>query len=202
VPINLMNTTPANSAVPILELEVGEIHLDLLGLNVDTSKICLEIAAQPGSGNLLGNLLVGVANLLNAPGATPGGVLSGLSSANLTGLTTAITDLLNGVLGAVTSPTALKGVNGSGGPLAAAATTTNILNLSLGPVDLNLLGLTVSLDNCEGGPVTVDITAEAGQGKLLGNLLTGLTRLLDNGANGNAIANSLDRIAGAIRNLI
>ena len=32
---------------------------------------------------------------------------------------------------------------------------TDILNLSLGPVDLNLLGLDVQLDDCEGGPVTV-----------------------------------------------
>jgi len=47
-----------------------------------------------------------------------------------------------------------------------------ILNLELGPVNLNLLGLEVILDDCEGGPVLVDITARRGQ--LLGNLLCGL----------------------------
>ena len=47
-----------------------------------------------------------------------------------------------------------------------------ILNLELGPVDLTLLGLNVRLDDCNDGPVTVDITARRGQ--LLGNLLCGL----------------------------
>jgi hypothetical protein len=38
-----------------------------------------------------------------------------------------------------------------------------ILNLELGPVDLTLLGLNVHLDDCDDGPVTVDITARRGQ---------------------------------------
>jgi hypothetical protein len=50
---------------PILTLNIGAIHLDLLGLVVDTSPINLTITAQQGPGNLLGNLLCAVANLLN-----------------------------------------------------------------------------------------------------------------------------------------
>ena len=50
-----------------------------------------------------------------------------------------------------------------GSPAATAPTVTvpatNILNLSLGPVNLNLLGLMVKLDNSANGPVTVSITA-------------------------------------------
>ena len=69
IPLTLTNTTP-NAATPILNLHVGEIHLDLLGLKVDTSEICLAITAQPGSGNLLGNLLGNVAHLLDQ-GAQP-----------------------------------------------------------------------------------------------------------------------------------
>lgn len=49
----------------------------------------------------------------------------------------------------------------------------DILNLSLGPIHLDLLGLVVDLDDCAGGPVTVDITAQPGGG-LLGDLLCGL----------------------------
>jgi hypothetical protein len=49
----------------ILNLTVGPIHLDLLGLVVDTNTIHLTITAQQGPGNLLGNLLCAVANLLN-----------------------------------------------------------------------------------------------------------------------------------------
>jgi hypothetical protein len=38
----------------------------------------------------------------------------------------------------------------------------SVLHLELGPVDLTLLGLQVILDDCDGGPVVVDITAETG----------------------------------------
>jgi hypothetical protein len=41
--------------------------LDLLGLVVDLNQV--HLTAQQGSGNLLGNLLCAVANLLNASGA-------------------------------------------------------------------------------------------------------------------------------------
>jgi hypothetical protein len=51
----------------ILHLDLGALHLDLLGLQVDLSRIILDITAQAGAGNLLGNLLCGVANLLNDP---------------------------------------------------------------------------------------------------------------------------------------
>src|SRR3954447_12949329 len=51
----------------ILHLDLGPLNLDLLGLQVDLSRIVLDITAQSGAGNLLGNLLCGVANLLNDP---------------------------------------------------------------------------------------------------------------------------------------
>ena len=61
----------------ILTLEIpGGVHLNLLGLNVDTSAICLDIHAERGSGNLLGNLLCGVAHLLDNPGNNLGGQLA------------------------------------------------------------------------------------------------------------------------------
>jgi hypothetical protein len=56
----------------------------------------------------------------------------------------------------------------------------DILNLALGPVHLDLLGLVVDLDDCEGGPITVDITANP-EGGLLGDLLCGIAGLLDSG---------------------
>jgi len=48
-------------------LDLGPLSLDLLGLQVDLSRVVLDITAQAGAGNLLGNLLCGVANLLNDP---------------------------------------------------------------------------------------------------------------------------------------
>src|SRR4029453_11574088 len=49
-----------------------------------------------------------------------------------------------------------------------------ILHLVLGPLDLNLLGLTVHLNT-----VVLDITAISGPGNLLGNLLCAIAGLLD-----------------------
>ena len=49
----------------ILTLNVGAIHLDLLGLVVDTSPIDVLISAAAAPGNLLGNLLCAVAHLLD-----------------------------------------------------------------------------------------------------------------------------------------
>jgi hypothetical protein len=52
----------------ILNLVLGPIHLDLLGLVVDTNQIVVLITAVPGAGNLLGNLLCAVAGLLDGGG--------------------------------------------------------------------------------------------------------------------------------------
>lgn len=55
----------ASGSCPILHLVLGPINLDLLGLQVTTNQIVLDITAQSGPGNLLGNLLCAVTNLLN-----------------------------------------------------------------------------------------------------------------------------------------
>jgi len=61
--------TIPSATCDILTLNVGAIHLDLLGLVVDTSPIDVLISAAAAPGNLLGNLLCAVAHLLdgNAP---------------------------------------------------------------------------------------------------------------------------------------
>jgi hypothetical protein len=59
-------STPTASC-PVLSLTLGPLHLDLLGLVIDLNQIILDITAVPGAGNLLGNLLCDVANLLNNP---------------------------------------------------------------------------------------------------------------------------------------
>jgi hypothetical protein len=52
----------------ILHLDLGPLTLDLLGLQIDLSRIVLDITAEAGAGNLLGNLLCAVAGLLDNPG--------------------------------------------------------------------------------------------------------------------------------------
>jgi len=201
-PLTLTADPPAtDGACPILHLELGPIHLNLLGLNVDTSKICLDVSAQPGSGNLLGNLLCDVGNLLN--GGTPlSNILGGLTAVQPTSLLTGLTGLLNGVLGQTlntATPTLGTGhTHGGGQAGSGGGHTCDILNLSVAPVDLNLLGLEVSLDNCDGGPVTVDVTAQRGPGNLLGNLLCGVSSLLDSNAAATAILQRLNRLTSSI----
>lgn len=67
---NVAAPVTAAGTCPILTLTLGPLHLDLLGLVVDIpNPINLNIVAQSGPGNLLGNLLCGVTNLLNGGGA-------------------------------------------------------------------------------------------------------------------------------------
>ena len=56
----------------ILHLVLGPLHLDLLGLVIDLNQVVLDITAQSGAGNLLGNLLCAVTNLLNQGGPLQG----------------------------------------------------------------------------------------------------------------------------------
>ena len=73
----------------------------------------------------------------------------------------------------------IKKINGkrlTDGRAAANASACDILNLVLGPLDLNVLGLEIHLQR-----VVLDIVAVAGAGNLLGNLLCAVAGLLDSG---------------------
>jgi hypothetical protein len=61
-------TTPAavaQATCRILDLTLGPLHLDLLGLVVDLNQVHLVINAVSGAGNLVGNLLCAIAGLLD-----------------------------------------------------------------------------------------------------------------------------------------
>ena len=86
---------------------------------------------------------------------------------------------------------------GKAGMAAAAAVappSCDILNLVLGPLDLNLLGLEVHLDQ-----VVLDIVAKSGAGQLLGNLLCQVAGLLDGGLDLGAI---LGQITGLLNDIL
>ena len=55
----------AQATCRVLDLTLGPLHLDLLGLVVDLNQVHLTINAVPGPGNLLGNLLCAIAGLLD-----------------------------------------------------------------------------------------------------------------------------------------
>lgn len=85
--LDLLN--PGGGKCDILQLDLGPLDLDLLGLVVNLSAISLNVDAVPGAGNLLGNLLCAVAGLLDG---------GGLGNA-LNNLLARINDLLSGLLG-------------------------------------------------------------------------------------------------------
>jgi hypothetical protein len=74
--------------------------------------------------------------------------------------------------------------------------TCDILFLELGPVFLDVLGLVVEIPD----PIVLDIYAERGPGKLLGNLLCAVVGLLDEPTNGNG--GLLDNLLNRINNLL
>jgi hypothetical protein len=75
----------------------------------------------------------------------------------------------------------------------AAAASCDILNLVLGPLHLDLLGLVVDLNQ-----VILNITGETGAGNLLGNLLCGITGILDGVGIGAQLANLLNQLLGLL----
>ena len=72
-----------------------------------------------------------------------------------------------------------------------ASGSCQILHLDLGPLDLNLLGLAVHLNE-----VVLDVTAVPGAGNLVGNLLCAVTHLLDNPSG------QLSGLAGLLNNIL
>lgn len=96
IPIKKINGTAPTSAraassvaaCDILNLVLGPLDLNLLGLRIQLNQVVLDITAVPGAGNLLGNLLCAVAGLLD------GGPLAGLLG-QLSALLNQILGLLN-----------------------------------------------------------------------------------------------------------
>lgn len=78
----------------------------------------------------------------------------------------------------------------------ARAAACDVLNLVLGPLDLDVLGLQVNLNR-----VVLNIVAQSGAGKLLGNLLCAVAGLLDGGLSGllGRITGLLNQILGSLR---
>ncbi|MFL6125558.1 MAG: hypothetical protein ACJ73U_38780 [Actinophytocola sp.] len=69
-----VDTTALAASCEILDLVLGPLDLDVLGLVVHLDRVHLNITAEGGPGNLLGNLLCAVANLLNGPSLDLGGL--------------------------------------------------------------------------------------------------------------------------------
>ena len=140
-------------------------------------------ATAPSTLNVTGTTAAGGAftgTLTNLQFVNQNGALNVVG--NLTGT---LTNAAGAVLGTVTNLPVTLPVTAAQG-----ANSCQILDLTLGPLDLNLLGLVVHLDT-----VHLNITAQRGPGNLLGNLLCGIAGALDGGG-GGGLANLLNRLLG------
>jgi len=162
----------------VLHLQLEPISIRLVGLHVDTSPICLDITAFQGKG-LLGDLLCGLAD---------GGLVLGNVITQVEGL---LADVLNESLGQT------RGNDNGGRPSDTVCTgECEVLDLVLGPLTLNLLGVQVKLDDCNNGPVEVCISATASEG-LLGQLLCDLA-----GGLPLSLGDLLDQVTGLIEDYL
>jgi hypothetical protein len=100
-------------------------------------------------------------------------------------LTGTLTNTVTGATQAVTQAVTV--------PVAAATGSCQVLDLTLGPLNLNLLGLVVTLNQ-----VHLNITAQQGPGNLLGNLLCAVANLLNGGGPLTALAGLLNQILAAL----
>ena len=177
---DLVTAEPGQTA-KILDLVIAQpdgsppVNVDLLGLNVQVGNIDAELSARTGEGQILGNLLYNVANLVN-----PGGLGS-------------LIDLLTQIGGGTTSNLGAVTV----GLSPAAADATPVLTLTVPPLDIDLLGVEVKTTE----PITVTVSALEGDGLLLGNVLTAVSSLLNTDGISSALNSVLDTVVGILNNL-
>jgi hypothetical protein len=152
-------TQRAGRICSVLNLDLAPLHLELLGAIVDLDRVHLTITAD-SNGGLLGSLLCGLAG--NSGLATPTAAAQLTNIAQSSGLSAGpgFEVAVAPTGGSTLDPQALPPVpNG----------VCTVLDLPVGPLDLNLLGLNVHLDRTE-----LRITADPTKG-LLGSLLCSLS---------------------------
>jgi hypothetical protein len=154
-----LSSTTTAATTPVLDAFVAPVHLDLLGAKVDTTPIHLTITAHSGDGLILGNVITDLANLFNPP--LPNKLNLDFINARLQQLINELNAQLPGIGSApVTTPTPITD-------------TSEVLRLTVPPIDLNLLGLVLQTSQ-----IQVNADALTGNGDLLGNVLTTLLNTL------------------------
>jgi hypothetical protein len=149
----VVSPAPATSS-QVFNVTLPPLDLNLLGLEVQTDPITVKLTAESGNADLLGNVLKGYTSLLN---------LSGVSGA-VNNVLTQVGNLANSA-GLGVAP----GSIGSGAFDTAPASTTQILDATVAPVHVNLTGAQVDT-----GPIHLKMIAHAGDGLVLGNVLTAM----------------------------
>jgi len=161
----LRQLTSAQRICPILDLTLGPLTLNLLGLRVQLDETHLTITAD-SNGGLLGSLLCSLSGRsplgVQAKKLTRAAARSGLSTKGV-GLSAPIYQASAGGSGPAATPGTLRPMR-----------ICTVLELFIGPLDLNLLGLRIHLSGARPrDPVHLLITADS-EGGILGSLLCGI----------------------------
>jgi len=195
VPITISQTGTTQDGCPILHLELQIPDLNVLGLHVQlddcqNGPVTIDVTAREGQ--LLGDLLCGL---------TSNGVLD-LNGAGVTG---ALQQVLNGVLGNLlqSGTPGMGGGNGNGnghghghGGNGHGPHICDLVNLEIDGIHLNVLGLQVDTS-----AICLDIFAQKGGG-ILGDLLCNIDHLLShNNQHGNALTALTNNVLGALNGL-
>jgi hypothetical protein len=154
----------------VLTLKLDDLQLDLLGLRVDLSKVNLLIFAVPGGKNsgVLGRLFCALSRSTIRLGR-------GSSAARAHKIVASLNSRLKHRPMRAFRATAHLAAEDGGAQASQAAPSCRVLNLILGPLDLNLLGLVVELYGPNRkAPVTLEITSFPGRG-VLGDLFCSLS---------------------------
>lgn len=160
----------AQRICPVLDLTLGPLDLNLLGLMVHLDTVHLTITAD-SNGGLLGSLLCSLAGR----GGGGAGLATMKAAKTLTNAATRSGLATKGVRLAVpiyqtTSSNGTTTLSTTKSPMA----ICTVLELTLGPLDLNLLGLMVHLSGAAPtDPIHLLITADS-NGGILGSLLCSL----------------------------
>jgi hypothetical protein len=202
-----MQKTPAFS-----EPSGGQMHRRIM---IWTTLAAFFIATVPLPGSVAearnrtpGNLSVPIAGTVDGVAGTLSGsysisrfARSGNQLVAIGTLTATVSDATGGILRSIVTPLIVP-VTPTAVPAVASASEITIaavcpvLHLELGPLDLDLLGLVVHLDQ-----VVLDITAVSGPGNLLGNLLCAITGLLDPGGSLGRLVLLLNQLLDVLGNL-
>ena len=170
---------PAGSSAPILDLTLSgngitpPTSVDVLGLHVASNNVNARVSAVTGDGQILGNLLYNAANLTNTADPTALALISALATKS----TAAVAPITGGVAGVSPASAAL-------------------FNVTLPPIDIDLLGLEVQTD-----PIQVKMTAQYGDSLLLGNVLRGYTSLVNTTGVSNAVNNVLSTAVNLVNSV-
>jgi hypothetical protein len=186
IPLDVGGTAGAEGECDVLNVAMGPLSLDLLGLMVDLDDcedgaITVDITAIE-EGGPLSDLLCDIAGDL-VSGTELEVVLSGLTSVQITTLTVGLRDLLNGIF----VDLIITGISSTGDGHDRSSCDILLLELPEG-LQLTVLGLEVQTSG-----LCLDVFAERGFNKPLGTLLCSLTQVLE-GRGGERAANALVRL--------